>query len=294
MRTVQTVQAVQEVQAVQTEHPPLDLLLECKGRTCITVCLPARNEDATIGPLVRQVRRDLLDEVGLVDELIVMDHDSTDRTARIAADEGATVVSAGSVLDDFGPVLGKGDVLWRSLEATSGDIIVWLDADLAAFDTTYVTRLVAPLLLSGNIALVKGTYQRALHGDATGGGRVTELAAKPMLRLLHPRLAHIRQPLAGEYAIRREIAESVPFEVDYGVEVGLLIDIAERAGVDAIAQTDLGTRIHRNRDLDALGVQAEQVLRAVLTRSGHPAGAHVTRPPLAALRHLRGTASRAS
>ncbi|MBU6245955.1 MAG: glucosyl-3-phosphoglycerate synthase [Actinomycetales bacterium] len=282
------------LQTVPTAHPPLDLLLERKGRRTITVCLPARNEDATIGPLVQQVRGHLLDELGLVDELVVMDHDSTDDTAGIASAEGATVVAAGAMLDEFGPVLGKGDVLWRSLEATSGDIIVWLDADLGSFDTTYVTRLVAPLLLSTDIALVKGTYQRALHGDATGGGRVTELAAKPALRLLHPRLAHIRQPLAGEYAIRRDIAESVPFEVDYGVEVGLLIDIAALAGVESIAQTDLGTRIHRNRDLDLLGLQAEQVLRAILARSGHPVGEQVTRPPLAALRRVRGTTSRAS
>jgi glucosyl-3-phosphoglycerate synthase len=282
------------LQIVPTPDPPLGLLLEHKGHRTITVCLPARNEESTIGPLVRQVRRHLLDDAGLVDELTVMDHDSTDRTASIAVDAGAAVIPASSVLEAFGPVLGKGDVLWRSLAATSGDIIVWLDADLVSFEPAYVTRLVAPLLLSGDIGIVKGTYQRTLHGAATGGGRVTELAARPALRLLYPHLAHIRQPLAGEYAIRRDLAEMVPFEVDYGVEVGLLIDIATRAGVDSIAQADLGTRVHRNRDLAALGVQAEQVLRAVLGRSGHAVGQQVTRPPLASVRQLRGTTSRAS
>lgn len=274
-------------------QPPLDLLMECKGNRRVAVVLPARDEAATIAGIVSQVRDRLGDEVGLVDELIVMDHDSTDDTAAVAEQAGAAVIPAESVLADFGPVLGKGDVLWRSIEASSADLIVWIDADLESFTNDYVTRLVAPLLLSRDIALVKGTYDRALHGDATGGGRVTELAAKPALRLLHPHLAHIQQPLAGEYAIRRDVAEAIAFEVDYGVEVGLLIDVAEQAGVGSITQMDLGIRVHRNRDLEALGEQSEQVLRAVLARSGLPVGNRVVRPPLAAVR-ARRDAARAS
>lgn len=274
-------------------QPPLDLLMECKGHRRVAVVLPARDEAATIAVIVAEIRSRLVQEVGLVDELIVMDHQSLDQTASVAAQAGATVIHADSVLPEFGPALGKGDVLWRSIHASSADLIVWLDADLESFTHDYVTRLVAPLLLSRDIALVKGTYVRALHGDATGGGRVTELAAKPALRLLHPHLDHIRQPLAGEYAIRRDVAEAIAFEVDYGVEVGLLIDVAALAGVASITQMDLGTRVHRNRDLVALGEQSEQVLRTVLSRSGVKVGEQLVRPPIAALR-ARRDASRAS
>lgn len=281
------------MRAFPTGQPTLDLLMERKGHASVAVVLPARDEATTIGAIVAQVRDRLQDEVGLVDELIVMDHGSRDDTAVVAAEAGATVIAADSVLTAFGPVLGKGDVLWRSLQASSADLIVWLDADLESFTSDYVTRLVAPLLLSRDIALVKGTYDRALHGDATGGGRVTELAAKPALRLLQPHLVHVEQPLAGEYAIRRDVAEAICFEVDYGVEMGLLIDVAALAGASSIAQMDLGTRVHRNRDLAALGQQAEQVLRAILSRSGVPIDEQVARPPIAALR-TRPAASRAS
>lgn len=285
--------ALTTMRAFPARQPPLDLLIERKGNRRVAVVLPARDEAATIASIVDQVRGRLRDEIGLVDELIVMDHGSSDETAAVAERAGAAVIPADSVLADFGPVLGKGDVLWRSIEASSADFIVWIDADLESFTNDYVTRLVAPLLLSRDISLVKGTYDRALHGDTTGGGRVTELAAKPVLRLLHPYLGHIQQPLAGEYAIRRDVAEAIAFEVDYGVEVGLLIDVAEHAGVASITQMDLGTRVHRNRDLGALGEQSEQVLRAVLARSGMPVGERVVRPPIAALR-ARRDAMRAS
>ena len=157
-------------------------------------------------------------------------------------------------------------MLWRSVEASTGDIVVWLDADLASFTAQYVTALVEPMLNDESIALVRANYQRTLHGEGDEGGRVTELTARPMLKLLYPELAHIRQPLGGEYAIRRDVAKALPFEIDYGVEMGLLIDVARTYGVESIAQADLGVRTHRNRPLSELHEQAIQVMRAALTR----------------------------
>ena len=235
------------------------------GRT-ISVCIPARNEAATIAPILLRIKRELMDAHPLVDQLIVMDHESTDQTAEVASECGATVIVANAVLSQFGPALGKGDVLWRSVEASTGDIVVWLDADLASFTAQYVTGLVEPMLNDESIALVRANYQRTLHGEGNEGGRVTELTARPMLKLLYPELAHIRQPLGGEYAIRRDVAKALPFEIDYGVEMGLLIDVARTYGVESIAQADLGIRTHRNRPLAELHEQAIQVMRAALTR----------------------------
>lgn len=217
-----------------TSDTSIDALVERKGERTISVCIPARNEAATIAPILLRIRRDLMDAHGLVDELIVMDHQSVDQTAEVAAECGATVVEANAVLPEFGPAIGKGDVLWRSIEASTGDCIVWLDADLGSFTTDYVTSLVAPLLTDDAIALVRADYRRTFHGEGDEGGRVTELTARPLLKLLFPELVHIRQPLGGEYAIRRDIARSLPFEVDYGVEMGLLIDVARTCGVPAI------------------------------------------------------------
>lgn len=250
-----------------TSDTSIDALVERKGERTISVCIPARNEAATIAPILLRIRRDLMDAHDLVDELIVMDHHSVDQTAEVAAECGATVVEANAVLPEFGPAIGKGDVLWRSIEASTGDCIVWLDADLGSFTTDYVTSLVAPLLTDDAIALVRADYRRTFHGEGDEGGRVTELTARPLLKLLFPELAHIRQPLGGEYAIRRDIARSLPFEVDYGVEMGLLIDVARTCGVPAIAQVDLGTRTHRNRPIAELHEQAVQVMRATLART---------------------------
>jgi glucosyl-3-phosphoglycerate synthase len=261
----------------------IDDVLAIKGSATISVCIPARNEAATIRQVVHPIVRELV-AAGLVDEVVVMDHDSRDATASVAERAGAVVVPASSVLADHGPALGKGDVLWRSLAASSGDLVVWLDADLESFETSYVTRLVAPLLLDDEVVLVRATYARLLGGVPGEGGRVTELVARPLLSALFPHLDHVRQPLGGEYAVRRVAAESVPFEVDYGVELGLLIDIAERYGVEAISQVDLGVREHRHQSLGALGAQARQVLRAALSRTSLGttlADLHPPRPPLA-------------
>ncbi len=242
-------------------------LVASKGERRVSVCIAARNEAATIAPILLRIKRELMDAQPLVDELIVLDHDSTDQTAEVASECGATVIDASSILSEFGSALGKGDVLWRSVEASAGDFIVWIDADLGSFTPDYVSGLLQPLLLDDAIALVRSIYQRTFHGDGEEGGRVTELTARPLLKLLFPELAHIRQPLGGEYAIRREVAMATPFEVDYGVEMGLLIDISRTYGVESIAQVDLGTRTHRNRPLSELHEQAIQVMRAALSRT---------------------------
>lgn len=248
----------------------------------ISVCIPARNEAATIGSIVESMTSALVDDVALLDEILVLDHASTDRTASVARASGARVIDADSILPEFGPATGKGDVLWRSVAACTGDVIVWIDADLESFTPDYITTLLGPLILDERIALVRATYDRTLHGRLAEGGRVTELTARPLLNLLHPHLAHIRQPLGGEYAIRRDVAASVPFETDYGVEIGLLIDVAEQYGVEAITQVELGARVHRNRPLAELHGQATQVARAVLTRSANanPMAAQPMRPSL--------------
>lgn len=268
----------------------LDDVLAVKGSTTISVCIPARNEAATIGQIVRPIARELV-AAGLVDELLVLDHDSRDATAAEAERAGAVVVRTRSVLPEHGAAVGKGDVLWRSLAVSSGDVVVWLDADLESFETSYVTRLVVPLLLDDETMLVRASYARLLGGVPGEGGRVTELVARPLLSALFPHLDHVRQPLGGEYAVRRAAAESVPFEVDYGVEMGLLIDIAERFGVESIAQVDLGVREHRHQTLAALGSQARQVLRAALARTALGttlAELHPPRPPLVDVFGLAG------
>jgi glucosyl-3-phosphoglycerate synthase len=236
----------------------------------VSVCLPARDEEATVGHIVASVRRSLMERVPLVDEVVVMDDGSTDGTAEAAQWEGATVSRVGAVLPSLAPGTGKGNALWRSLFVTEGDIVVWIDADVRNFRPHFVTRLVEPLLRDPTIGLVKGYYRRPLHGEPSGGGRVTELMARPLLSTLFPHLSRIVQPLGGEYAGRRELLESVPFVEGWGVEIGLLIDVADRAGVDAIAQRDLGVREHRNRPLDQLSPQAMAVLVTCLRRAGIP------------------------
>jgi glucosyl-3-phosphoglycerate synthase len=261
----------------------VDDLLQLKAGRRISVCIPARDEESTVGRIVGVVRDELVLRHGLVDEIVVVDHDSHDGTGRVAAAAGATVHSADELLADFGAALGKGDVLWRSVHAASGDVIVWLDADLQGFGAHFVTGLLGPLLTDPEIALVRATYERNLGGVAGEGGRVTELLARPVIGMLFPELAHIRQPLGGEYAIRRDVAEAMSFEPDYGVEMGLLLDVAGAYGVGSIAQVDLGERVHRNRPLTALREQSRQVLRAVLSRTPGAAsvrGATPLRPPL--------------
>lgn len=241
-----------------------------RGRT-VSVVLPALNEGPTIAAVVGTITPML---GGLVDELIVLDSGSTDDTAARATAAGARVVHREDVLTDIEPRPGKGEVLWRSLAATTGDLIVFIDSDLVDPDPLFVPRLLGPLLTGNGIHLVRGFYRRPLKladgEDANGGGRVTELVARPLLAALRPELGLLLQPLGGEYAGTRELLESVPFAPGYGVEIGLLIDTYDRLGLEAIAQVNLGVRTHRNRPLSELGPMGRQIIATLLTRCGVP------------------------
>ncbi|WP_082403375.1 glucosyl-3-phosphoglycerate synthase [Saccharothrix sp. NRRL B-16348] len=242
-------------------------LLAHKGNRTVSVVLPALNEEETVADVVAVVRP-LLGT--LVDELVVVDSGSTDDTAARAAAAGARVVHRTDVLPDLAPRPGKGEVLWRSLAATTGDLVVFLDSDLVDPDPDFVPALLGPLLTRDDVHLVKGFYRRPLRLESTGGGRVTELAARPLLNALRPELAGVVQPLGGEYAGTREFLESVPFAPGYGVEIGLLLDAHTRYGLAGIAQVNLGVRKHRNRDLRQLGPMAAQIAVTALRRCGVP------------------------
>jgi len=237
----------------------------------VSVCLPARDEAPTIGGIVREIRGALVggdSGNGLVDEVVVIDDGSTDPTAAIARAAGAKVVAEADVLPDAGPGSGKGNALWKSLYACRGDLICWIDADLANFRAESVVKLLEPLLLDRDTLLVKASYARSFEGAPTGGGRVTELVARPLVSLLFPKLADIAQPLAGEYAARREALEVLPFVEGWGVELGLLVDVVSRFGRDAVTQVDLGTREHRNRPVEKLAAQSMSIIATALRRSG--------------------------
>jgi glucosyl-3-phosphoglycerate synthase len=241
---------------------------KASASTSISVCIPARDEEATIGAIVATLRRDLIERVSLLDEIIVMDDSSNDATSSAASAQGARVVPVRTVLPELGIGTGKGNALWRSLYECTGDVIVWIDADIRNFSSQFVTALVGPLLTDPTVGFTKGLYRRPLDGAATGGGRVTELMARPLLSHYFPELARIVQPLSGEYAARRSIVECVPFVEGWGVETALLIDVASRFGIDAIAQVDLDVREHRNRPLSELSPQAMAILITVLRRAG--------------------------
>src|SRR3954463_9505816 len=251
---------------------PVDRLLAAKGDARVSVVLPALNEAATVGRIVQVIRRELVDRRGLVDELVVVDSGSTDDTIAVARAAGADVVRREGVLGDLPPRPGKGEVLWRSLAATSGDVIVFVDSDLSDFTSSFVTGLLGPLLTDRSVQFVKATYDRPLHRpddvQPAGGGRVTELVARPLLALHWPELAGFGQPLGGEYAGRRPLLESLPFPCGYGVEFGLLVDIYRSVGLDAMAQVDLTRRKHRNSDLHKLGQMAAEILQVAERRLG--------------------------
>ncbi|HTM83640.1 MAG TPA: glucosyl-3-phosphoglycerate synthase [Mycobacterium sp.] len=238
------------------------------GRT-ISVVLPALNEQDTIESVIDSIAPVV---GGLVDELIVLDSGSTDDTEIRAIAAGARVVTREQALPEVPARPGKGEALWRSLAATSGDIVVFVDSDLIDPDPMFVPRLVGPLLTGDGVHLVKSFYRRPLKvgggEDATGGGRVTELVARPLLAALRPELSCVLQPLGGEYAGSRELLTSVPFAPGYGVEIGLLVDTYDRLGLEAIAQVNLGVRAHRNRTLAELGAMSRQVVATLLSRCG--------------------------
>jgi glucosyl-3-phosphoglycerate synthase len=230
-------------------------VMALKAATSVTVVVPAQNEAATIGPVLDAVQS--VD--GLVDQLIVVNDHSNDDTATVAGHHGARLVNL------IGPS-GKGEAMTAGLSAATSEIVVFLDADVLNTTPDFVPRLIQPLLERSEIQLVKGYYDRPFHGMPTGGGRVTELAARPILSLLYPGLGEIRQPLAGETAGRRDALAAITLESTYGVEIALLIDIARKFGVRSLAQVDLGIRRHRNRPLEELRPMAVDVLRAALHR----------------------------
>ncbi len=245
-------------------------LLALKGERTVSVVVPARDEEATVGAVVERLVADLTRRgsggPGLVDEVVVIDSDSTDATARVAAAAGARVEAAAAIRPDLGSVPGKGEALWKSQFVTRGDLVVFVDADLVDWGTHFVTGLLGPLLADEDVHLVKAVYDRPMI-DAEGreeeaGGRVTELVARPWLALHRPELAGIVQPLSGEWAIRRSTFASFWVPVGYGIEIAALIDTADTHGVDAIAQVDLGRRTHRHHRHDTLGLMALQVLAA--------------------------------
>ncbi|WP_410605453.1 glucosyl-3-phosphoglycerate synthase [Amycolatopsis sp. lyj-90] len=243
----------------------LDDIVAAKGDRTVSVVLPALDEQDTVAEVVGTVRP-LLGTI--VDELVVMDSGSTDATAELAARAGARVVHREDVLPGLPPVPGKGEVLWRSLAATTGDVVVFLDSDLVDPDPAFVPTLLGPLLCENGVHLVKGFYRRPLRLESSGGGRVTELLARPVLSALRPSLSALIQPLGGEYAATREFLESVPFAAGYGVEIGLILDAEARYGLEGLAQVNLGVRKHRNRSLLQLGVMARQILGTALARCG--------------------------
>lgn len=252
----------------------LDALLRAKrrGGHRVSVVLPARDEAFTVGELVADLHEHWVRRTPLVDELVVMDSDSTDGTAEVARAAGADVVATVDVLPAHGTRPGKGEALWKSLAATTGDLLVFLDADLLGDIVHFVPGLLGPLLADPQVSFVKGCYTRPLELDGDvrpgGGGRVTELTARPLLNALWPELAGVVQPLGGEYAGRRSVLEQVPFLSGYGVDVGLLIDLLKRGGLASLAQVDLGVRRHTSQSEEALGAMAGQVVSALLGRRG--------------------------
>ncbi|WNF31320.1 glucosyl-3-phosphoglycerate synthase [Streptomyces sp. C11-1] len=260
---------------------PLDRLTDARAadphRTSVSVVLPALNEEATVGAIVTTIRRELMEKVRLVDELVVIDSGSTDATAAVARAAGARVVHRDAVLPRIPALPGKGEVLWRSLLVTSGEIVCFVDADLKDFSADFVSGTVGPLLTDPTVQFVKAMYDRPLGNSAGQGGRVTELVARPLLNLHWPQLAGFVQPLGGEYAVRRSLLERLPFPVGYGVELGLLVDALHTVGLDALGQVDVGVRVHRHQDGQALGRMAAAIYRTAQLRLSR---GHLVRPAL--------------
>jgi glucosyl-3-phosphoglycerate synthase len=247
---------------------PLPQVSHSKGcrQATISVVIPARNEERTVGGVVTAVLDELVRKVPLVDEVVVMDSDSTDATAEVAEKAGATVFRCRDIGPSLGSHPGKGEALWKSLLVTSGDILVFLDADLTRWGTHFVSGLLGPLLDDDEVQLVKSCYQRlwsaAPEAAAVGqaGGRVTELVARPLLNLWWPELAGVAEPLGGEWAVRRSLLEDLSIPVGYGVELAVLLDTAERYGLNAVAQVELGERGHRHQPDSDLAVMAAELL----------------------------------
>lgn len=235
----------------------------------VTVCLPTLNEEGTVGPICSEIRSALIEEIGIVDQLLVVDSGSSDGSIDAARASGAIVHRAAEILPDEGDHPGKGEALWKSLAVAEGDIVVWLDSDVTNFNACFVTNLLNPFFVDDRILMTKGFYRRRIEGvpePVASGGRVTELVVRPLLHLLYPPLAGLIQPLSGEYAGRRDALMRLPFFTGYAVEIGLLMDLVEIFSLEGLGQVDLGLRVHRNRDTFALGRMSHEIMHAFFTK----------------------------
>lgn len=251
------------------EFDDLESLLDLKRKQdlSISLALPALNEEETVGNVIGTIKKALMERVPLLDEIVLIDSDSTDRTRMIASGLGVPVHIHQSVLPRYGARHGKGDALWKSLYLTRGDIVIWIDTDIVNIHPHFVYGLLGPLLVSPEIQFIKGFYRRPLKVNnkmQAGGGRVTELTARPLINLFYPELSGVIQPLSGEYGGRRAALEQLPFSTGYGVEIGLLIDVFEKFGLGAIAQVDLQERIHHNQPLEALSKMSFAIIQTVM------------------------------
>lgn len=269
-------------------YPPPRIAAERKHS--VSVCLPARDCAGTVGEIVTALSR--LRELGAIDEIVVVDAASRDGTAQIAQRAGARVLQEGELASELGPVLGKGDAMWRALPVLAGELIVFLDADSEGFSEHFAAGLLGPLVCEQGVSFVKAYYRRPFEQDGVslpeGGGRVNHLMARPALSLLYPDLSAVRQPLAGEVAATRELLEAVPFATGYGVEIAMLIDVWRAAGLDAIAQVDLDVHHNRHQPLSALSEMARTILATMLARLKDGSFPElpelpVQRPPLASV-----------
>jgi glucosyl-3-phosphoglycerate synthase len=280
---------------VSSEFADLRKLLEAKERQNlrISVGLPTLNEEETIRRVIRAIRSRLMERIPLVDEIAVIDSDSDDRTREVAREEGVPVHILGDILPEYGARRGKGEALWKSLHVLTGDIVVWIDTDVTDTHPKFVYGLLGPLLMRPDVHFVKAFYQRPLRigGEmlASGGGRVTELSARPILNLFFPELSGMVQPLSGEQGGRRTLLEQLPFFTGYGVETGLLIDTLQRAGLGALAQVDMRQRIHRNQDLLSLSKMSFQILQVALKRVGEAHGDRIWEEANATLKLITQT-----
>ncbi len=280
-------------------HSPYSAQRIASERTqSVSVCLPARECAQTVGEIVAALVA--LREAGAIDEVAVVDAASTDGTAAVAARAGATVWQEAELMPAYGPVLGKGDAMWRAMSVLDGELVCFVDADTEDFSAHFATGLLGPLVCEPRVSFVKAFYRRPLRqegvSDGDGGGRVNRLTARPALALFYPELAGVRQPLAGEVAARRELLEALPFATGYGVEIAMLIDVWHKLGLDGIAQVDLDEHRNRHQPLSALEPMARTVLATIARRleqegrllgvDGIVAGlesAPAERPPLASV-----------
>jgi len=255
-------------------------LKEKKGLS-ISLAFPTRNEEQTIGKEVLVLKTECMDRWPLIDEIAVIDSGSTDETRAEAARFGAKVFLSRDILKRYGSFQGKGENLWKSLYVLTGDIIVWIDADISDIAPKFLYGLVGPLLYDEKLAYVKAFYERPLRSASgispSGGGRVTEILVRPLFSLLYPELAHLVQPLSGEYAGRRRLLERLPFSVGYGVELGHLIDIYHNFGTRCIGQVDLDRRVHRNQPVEALSRMSFGILHTLFHRLERYGEAHWSR-----------------